>query len=475
MNLSMITDLYELSMANGYQQVLPKEVGVFDIFFRRVPDNGSFVVTAGLAQAIEVISDFHFSQEDLAYLQSLKLFTDDFLTFLENFHFSGDLSAIPEGTPVFPREPLLTISGPLIQTQLFETILLNIINHQSLIATKARRICYAAQGRPIMEFGARRAQGPSAATLGARAAVIGGCASTSNLLTAEKFGIASAGTMAHSWIEAFPDELTAFEKWAELYPDNSALLVDTYDVINSGVPNAIKVFKELVAKGHQPVGIRIDSGDISHLAKLARKQLDDAGFPNAKITASNALNEATIQSLLLNQKAPIDNFGVGEDLITSASDPVLSGVYKLVAVKHLGQTVAKIKISDSREKVTLPGIKSLYRLYNKNSHQAFADVIALKNEQLTTEMLVRSADPLDTKQKITLSNFDSMPLQTDIFINGKVVYTSPSVMAIQKQSQAAVQELPEETLRLTNPNKYPVYITEKLARLQEKLLNKQAH
>ncbi|ABJ56807.1 nicotinate phosphoribosyltransferase [Oenococcus oeni] len=475
MNLSMVTDLYELSMANGYQQALEKEDGVFDVFFRHVPDDGSFVITAGLAQAIQAVSDFHFDEKDLAYLKNLDLFTDNFLNFLKKFKFSGNISAIPEGTPVFPREPLLTISGPLIETQLFETILLNIVNHQSLIATKARRICYAAQGMPIMEFGARRAQGPSAATLGARAAIIGGCASTSNLLAAEKFGLTVAGTMAHSWIEAFPNELSAFEKWAELYPDNSSLLVDTYDVVSSGVPNAIKVFQKLEEKGHKPIGIRIDSGDIAHLSKLARKMLDDAGFSEAKITASNALDETTIQSLLFSQGAPIDNFGVGEELITSASDPVLSGVYKLVAIKKEGKIIPKIKISDSREKVTLPGIKQLYRLYKKGTRQAFADVIALKEERLSKRMLVKSADPLDTKQNINLMDFDLETLQTNIFEKGKIVYSSPTVQQIKKVSQQSLSELPEETKRLKNPNKYPVYITEKLAKLQDELLNDQEY
>ncbi|MFT8527108.1 MAG: nicotinate phosphoribosyltransferase [Oenococcus sp.] len=472
MNLSMVTDLYELSMANGYQQTIPDEEGIFDIFYRRVPDNGSFVVTAGLAQVIDAVADFNFDETELTYLDSLHLFTEEFLSFLKDFHFSGEMSAVPEGTPIFPREPILTVRGPLIQVQLFETLLLSIINHESLIATKARRITYAAQGRPIMEFGARRAQGPMSATYGARAAIIGGCASTSNLLTAKLFDVPSAGTMAHSWIEAFPSELAAFEKWAELYPDNCALLVDTYDVINSGVPNAIKVFGDLVKQGHQPIGIRIDSGDIAHLAKIARQKLDDAGFKKAKITASNALDETTIQSLLLNEKAPIDNFGIGEKLITSASDPVLSGVYKLVAVVHDGHLVPKIKISDSREKVTLPGLKKVYRLYNKQTHEAFADVITLADEEITanSQISVRSADPLDTRQHSSLRDFDFKALQTTIFDQGKPVYTSPTVKEIQAACQAALKELPEESKRLSNPNKYPVYISEELAQLQDRLI-----
>lgn len=468
-NLSMLTDLYEFSMANGYRQTIDDEQGVFDIFFRKVPDNGSFVICAGLQQIVESLKDFHFSKQDVDYLRSLKLFKENFLDYLSDFHFDCQVSAIPEGTPVFPREPLLTIQGPLLQTQLFETLLLNIMNHQSLIATKARRITFAAGDKPIMEFGARRAQGPSSATFGARAAVIGGCASTSNVLAAEKFGIPAAGTMAHAWIEAFPDELTAFEKWADVYPDNASLLVDTYDVLKSGVPNAITVFTELKKNGHKPVGIRIDSGDITQLAKGARKMLDDAGFPDAKITASNALDEHVIQSLL-NEGAPLDNFGVGEKLITSSTSPVLSGVYKLAAIVQNGKMIPKIKVSASREKLTLPGLKQVYRLYRPNTNQAFADIIALNDEVLDRPMDVVKANPIATERQQSIENYDAKPLQEKVMDGEKVQAELPDVFTIQKRSKQMLKEIPSATQRLVNPDEYPVYMTPKLARLQENLV-----
>lgn len=468
-NLSMLTDLYEFSMANGYRQTIDDEQGVFDIFFRKVPDSGSFVICAGLQQIVESLKDFHFSKQDVDYLRSLKLFKENFLDYLSDFHFDCQVSAIPEGTPVFSREPLLTIQGPLLQTQLFETLLLNIMNHQSLIATKARRITFAAGDKPIMEFGARRAQGPSSATFGARAAVIGGCASTSNVLAAEKFGIPAAGTMAHAWIEAFPDELTAFEKWADVYPDNASLLVDTYDVLKSGVPNAITVFTELKKNGHKPVGIRIDSGDITQLAKGARKMLDDAGFPDTKITASNALDEHVIQSLL-NEGAPLDNFGVGEKLITSSTSPVLSGVYKLAAIVQNGKMIPKIKVSASREKLTLPGLKQVYRLYRPNANQAFADIIALNDEVLDRPMDVVKANPIAPERQQSIENYDAKPLQEKVMDGEKVQAELPDVFTIQKRSKQMLKEIPSATQRLVNPDEYPVYMTLKLAQLQEKLV-----
>ncbi|KAL3947125.1 nicotinate phosphoribosyltransferase [Lentilactobacillus hilgardii] len=468
-NLSMLTDLYEFSMANGYRQTIDDEQGVFDIFFRKVPDSGSFVICAGLQQIVESLKDFHFSKQDVDYLRSLKLFKENFLDYLSDFHFDCQVSAIPEGTPVFSREPLLTIQGPLLQTQLFETLLLNIMNHQSLIATKARRITFAAGDKPIMEFGARRAQGPSSATFGARAAVIGGCASTSNVLAAEKFGIPAAGTMAHAWIEAFPDELTAFEKWVDVYPDNASLLVDTYDVLKSGVPNAITVFTELKKNGHKPVGIRIDSGDITQLAKGARKMLDDAGFPDTKITASNALDEHVIQSLL-NEGAPLDNFGVGEKLITSSTSPVLSGVYKLAAIVQNGKMIPKIKVSASREKLTLPGLKQVYRLYRPNTNQAFADIIALNDEVLDRPMDVVKANPIATERQQSIENYDAKPLQEKVMDGEKVQAELPDVFTIQKRSKQMLKEIPSATQRLVNPDEYPVYMTLKLAQLQENLV-----
>lgn len=471
MNPAMLTDLYEFSMANGYCAALPHEdQAVFDLFFRTVPDHGSFVIAAGLQQVVDALRNFHFEDADISYLRSLKLYSETFLDYLKNMRLDCKVLALPEGTPVFPREPLLTVQGPLMQVQLLETLLLNIVNHQSLIATKARRITAAAEGRPVMEFGARRAQGPDASVYGARAAVIGGCSSTSNVLSAQQFNIPAAGTMAHSWVEAFPDELSAFKAWAKVYPDNSALLVDTYDVLKSGVPNAIMVFKELKAAGHHPVGIRIDSGDITQLAKQARQMLDVAGFPDAKITASNALDETVVQSLL-KEGAPIDNFGIGENLITSASSPVLSGVYKMAALQANGQWLPKIKVSASREKTTLPSHKQVYRLYHHNSKQAFADVIALADETLPQTIAAVSANPLATHPQVTLRDFSARPLLKPAFNPGKELSVTTDVFAIQKYARQELAQLPEATQRLVNPDLYPVYLTPKLATLQQQLID----
>ncbi len=471
MNHALLTDLYEFSMANGYYAALPHEdQAVFDVFYRTVPDHGSFVIAAGLQQVVEALENFRFAPDDIDYLRSLKLYSEDFLHYLATLHLACTVTALPEGTPVFPREPLLTVQGPLMQVQLLETLLLNLVNHQSLIATKARRITAAAEGRPVMEFGARRAQGPDASVYGARAAVIGGCASTSNVLAAKLFHIPAAGTMAHSWIESFPDELTAFRAWAKIYPDNSALLVDTYDVLASGVPNAITVFKELRAAGHKPVGIRIDSGDITALAKAARQMLDDAGFPEAKITASNALDETVIQSLL-KEGAPLDNFGIGEKLITSASSPVLSGVYKLAALQVNGQWQPKIKVSATREKTTLPGHKQVYRLYHPGSQRAFADIIALADETLPAVIAAVSADPQVTHARVTLKNFTAEPLLATVLAPGHTSAVPTDVFAIQQHAREALTRLPEATQRLVNPDLYPVYLTPKLAALQQQLID----
>lgn len=466
-NLAMLTDLYEFSMAGGFYQDLPKTRGVFDVFFRNVPDHGSFVIAAGLAQVVEVLRDFHFSDDDIAYLRSLKLYDEDFLAYLHDLRLDCQITAVPEGTPVFPREPLLTIEGPLDQAQLLETVVLNILNHQSLVATKARRIVFASAGRPVMEFGARRAQGPDAAIYGTRAAIIGGAASTSNVLAAKKFGIPAAGTMAHSWVEAYPSELAAFRAWARHYPDNAALLVDTYDVLGSGVPNAITVFKELQAAGHQPVGIRIDSGDITKLAKQARRMLDDAGFNGVKITASNALDENVIPALLA-EGAPLDNFGIGEKLITSSSSPVLSGVYKLAATRTNGVLKPKIKVSASIEKTTLPGIKQTYRLYRPGTREAFADVIALADEPLTAPLAVVNSNPLITRKRIALTAFDAEPLSAPVALTAAA---PDDVFAIQAHAKAKLAELPDETKRLVNPDTYTVYVTQKLADQQQRLVD----
>lgn len=470
-NWALVTDLYELTMANGFKEKLGEEEGVFDIFFRKMPDDGSFVVLAGLEQAIEELRNFHFEKEDIEYLNGLNLFSDDFIEYLADFKFSCRVWAVPEGTPIFPREPVMTIQGPLIQAQLFETLLLSIINHETLIATKARRITAAAKGRGVMEFGARRAQGPSSATYGARAAVIGGASSTSNLLAAKKFGIPAAGTMAHSWIEAFDSEYDAFRAWADIYPDNCSLLADTYDVLESGVPNAIKIFNELKAEGHGNFGIRIDSGDVTKLAEAAREMMDEAGFPNAKITISNALDENIIQSLL-EQGAPIDNFGVGEKMITSSSSPVLSGVYKLSAVVKGDKLIPKIKVSESKGKLTLPGIKQTYRLIDNKSGKAFADIITLRDEDLPSELTAFKADPLATKQKGHLADFTAVPLQKEAMDGTEVKIDLPNVFEIQKFSNSQLDLLPHSTKRLLNADEYPVFITPKLYEVQQELVSK---
>ncbi|NUF98139.1 nicotinate phosphoribosyltransferase [Lactobacillus mellis] len=469
-SLALLTDLYEYSMANGFQHYLPQTRAVFDVFFRKIPDKGGLVIAAGLQQIVEQLQNFNFSANDLEYLRSLKLWDEDFLQFLANFKLDCQISSVPEGMPVFPREPLITVSGPIAQAQLLETLILNIFNHQSLIATKSRRMSQAAQGKPIMEFGARRAQGPDSALYGTRAAVIGGASSTSNVLAAKKFHIPAAGTMAHSWIQAFPDELSAFRKWATLYPDNAALLVDTYDVLQSGVPHAIQIFQELQAQGHQPLGIRIDSGDIASLAQKSRALLDEAGLTSVKITISNALDENIITSLL-QQQAPIDNFGIGEKLITSFSSPVLSGVYKLAAIEQNGQLIPKIKVSNDLAKLTIPGLKKVYRLYYEHTQEAFADVIALADEDLIRSdgITVVNSNPLQLQKPVVLTNFVAQPLLRPLDFSQK--HPVPiDVFAIQRTSQRWLDELPIETKRLTNPDIYPVYMTEALNKLQKGLI-----
>lgn len=473
MNLQMLTDLYEFSMANGYYATLPhNRQARFDVFYRRVPDQGSFVIAAGLQQVIEQVRDWHFTPDNIDYLRSLQELSPAFLHFLSTAHNQCTIEALPEGTPVFPREPIVSISGPLIEAQLLETLVLNLINHQSLIATKSWQINHAAQGRPIMEFGARRAQGPDAATFGARAAVIGGCTSTSNLQAASRFHIPAAGTMAHAWVESFPDELTAFQAWAKVYPQKVSLLVDTYDVLQSGVPNAIRVFKQVRARGFQPVGIRIDSGDIAQLAIRARQMLDDAGFPDAKITASNALDAHVVQSLLA-EGAPIDNFGIGERLITSSSSPVLSGVYKLAEEQVDGRWIPTIKVSDSREKITLPGHKQVYRIFRRHQpDRAVADVIALANEKLPAVLKVVNANPQATRSSRVLTDFTAVPLLKNYLTPGQDSPVETDVFKIQHYSQAQLAQLPAATHRLVNPDRYPVYLTARLAELQQQLITK---
>ena len=376
-NLTMLTDFYEITMANGYlESGMAEDIAYFDMFFREIPENGGFAILGGIDEVISYLENLKFTDEDITYLRNKNMFSEAFLDYLKNFKFSCDVWAVPEGTAVFPGEPLITVRGPVVQAQFVETMILLLVNHQSLIATKANRIVRAAKGRPVMEFGSRRAQGPSAAILGAKAAYIGGCAGTACTIADRDIGVAALGTMAHSWVQMFPSEYEAFKKYCEIYPDNSTLLVDTYNVLKSGVPNAIKVFKELKPKS---MGIRIDSGDISYLTKKARKMLDDAGLQDCKIVVSNSLDEYLIQDILL-EGACIDSFGVGERLITAKEQPVFGGVYKLAAVEKDGKMIPKIKVSENVEKITIPGFKKLYRLYDKDTNRAIADLITLVGE-----------------------------------------------------------------------------------------------
>ena len=472
MTHELLTDMYEFSMANGYYEALPHDRQArFDVFYRRVPDQGSFVISAGLQQVLEEVSQWHFSQDDINYLRSLHHFSDGFLDYLAKAKNECTITALPEGTPVFPREPIVSVCGPIIEAQLLETLILNLINHQSLIATKARQIVNVANGHSVMEFGARRAQGPDAATYGARAAIIGGCDSTSNVLAGKEFNVPAVGTMAHAWIESFPDELTAFRAWNKIYPDTASLLVDTYDVIHSGIPNAITAFKELKAQGHKPLSIRIDSGDIAQLSIEARKMLDDAGLSEVKITASNALDAQVVKSLL-DEGAPLDNFGIGEKLITSSSSPVLSGVYKMSELEVDGKWLPKIKLSNTREKVTLPGNKQVYRLYHKEDHhKAFADVIALADEKLPETIEAINSDPNAVDVNVKLRNFTAQPLMQTMLKPGEKPTTNGGPFAIQHYVKEQLAYLPKTTRRLVNPSFYPVYLTPKLAQLQQKLID----
>ena len=426
-NLTMLVDFYELTMAHGYfENGMEDQIAYFDMFFRRVPDEGGFAIMAGLEQLIEYLKHLEFTDEDIEYLRSKQLFSEGFLTYLKNFKFACDIYAIPEGTPIFPNEPILTVRGPIIQAQFIETMILLSINHQSLIATKSNRIVRAANGRPVLELGARRAQGADGAILGARAAYIGGCKGTACTISDRDFNVPALGTMAHSWVQTFDSEYEAFKKYAELYPENCTLLVDTYNTLKSGVPNAIKVFKEiLIPKGYKPGAIRIDSGDAAYLSKKARKLLDEAGLHETKIVISNSLDEYIIKDLLI-QNAPIDSFGVGERLITSKTEPVFGGVYKIVAVEKEGQMIPKIKISNNIEKITNPGSKQVYRLYDRDTQKAIADVITLAHEKIDDTKPYTIFDPEHTWKRKEITNFIARPLLAPIFLNGQFVYNSPT-------------------------------------------------
>ena len=469
-NLTMMTDLYQLTMMHGHFMRNAKEEAVFDLFLREPTGNSSYAIVAGLEQAIEYIRDLKFTEEDIAYLDGLHLFSQEFLEYLKDFSFTGDLYAIPEGTPVFPGEPLIRVKAPIMQAQLVETALLTIVNHQTLIATKANRVCYAAgENGTVMEFGLRRAQGPDAGIYGARAAMIGGCVGTSNVLTGKMFDIPVLGTHGHSWVMSFDSELEAFRAYADTYPDACLLLVDTYDTIRQGIPNAITVFKELRAKGHEPLGIRIDSGDLAYLSKKARAMLDEAGFPNATITASSDLDEEVIFDLRA-QGAKIDTWGVGTRLITSQNAPSLGGVYKLSALEKNGEMIPKIKLSENKGKITNPGYKKVLRIYDKAKHKALADLICLDEEQYDETKPLTIFDPVDTWKKLRLTNYTLRELLVPVFVRGKQVYHSPCLQDICAYAKQEMQTLWEEYKRLTKPHLYKVDLSEQLYELKQALI-----
>ncbi len=471
MNLTMLTDFYEITMANGYfQNGWKDKTAYFDMFFRKVPDNGGFAIMAGVEQVIEYLKNLTFDKDDIEYLRSRKQFGEDFLEYLENFKFNCDVWAVPEGTPIFPNEPVVIVRGPVIEAQFIETMVLLTINHQSLIATKANRIVRAAQGREVMEFGSRRAQGYDGAIYGARAAYIGGCIGTACTIAEKEFDIPAIGTMAHSWIQMFPCELEAFCVYARTYPDNCTLLVDTYNTLKSGVPNAIRAFREeIVPRGFRPKAIRIDSGDITYLSKAARRLLDEAGFQDCKIVASNSLDEFIIRDIL-SQGAEVDLFGVGERLITSRSEPVFGGVYKLVAVEEEGRLVPKIKLSENVGKVTNPGFKQVYRLYDLASNKAIADVLTLHDEVIDENQPYEIFDPEYTWKRKTLTGFRAQKLLEPIFERGQCVYESPSTQQIKEFCRAQVDTIWDEVKRFENPHKYYVDLSKKLWDIKQGLL-----
>lgn len=473
-NLSMLMDFYELTMANGYlNSGLREKVAYFDMFFRRVPDKGGFAIMAGVQQLIEYLKSLKFCDDDIIYLKRKGIFDDDFLEYLKNFKFTCDVWAIPEGTPIFPGEPIVIVRGPIIQAQLIETMILLSINHQTLIATKANRIVTAAQGRDVLEFGSRRAQGPDAAVLGARAAYIGGCTGTACTMTDVDYQVPVVGTMAHSWVQMFDSELEAFKAYANQYPDNCMLLVDTYNVIKSGVPNAIKTFNEvLLPKGCRPAGIRIDSGDITYLSSKARKMLDEAGYKDCKICASNSLDEYIIRDMIM-QGAKVDSFGVGERIITSSSEPVFGGVYKLVGVQdESGSIIPKIKLSENVTKITTPCFKKLWRLFDKESNKALADVITLFDEFIDDSKPYEIFDPEHTWKRKNLDNFKALPLLVKIFDKGRCCYESPNISEIRKYCKDQVDTLWTEVKRFENPHNYYVDLSKNLWDIKDRLIIK---
>ena len=472
LNLTMLCDFYELTMAGGYfEHGYRDRICYFDLFFRRCPDGGGFAIAAGLEQIIEYIQDLHFSAEDIAYLRQRNLFSEEFLEYLANFKFTGDIWAVPEGTPIFPQEPIITVRAPAIQAQLIETFLLLSINHQSLIATKANRVVRAAQGRTVLEFGSRRAQGADAAILGARAAYIGGCHGTACTISDQLFGVHAGGTMAHAWVQMFDTEYEAFKSYCEMYPNNATLLVDTYNTLKSGVPNAIKAFNEVLKpKGITKCGIRLDSGDMAYLSQKARQMLDDAGWTECKISVSNSLDEYIIQDLL-RQGAQIDMFGVGERLITARSEPVFGGVYKLAGVEQDdGSILPKIKISENVGKITNPHFKKLYRFYGNDTGKAIADYLCLHDETVDDSQDMEIFDPENTWKTKTVYNFTARELQVPIFEKGELVYQCPSLDEVRTYCLSEVDKLWDEVKRFDNPHKYYVDLSQKLWDIKYQLL-----
>ena len=474
LNMTMLCDFYELTMGNGYFRNGYKDrITYFDVFFRRVPDEGGYVIAAGLEQLIDYIENLHFSEEDIVYLRGRNLFCEEFLDYLRDFRFTGDIFAIPEGTPVFPREPMVVVRAPSIEAQLIETFTLLTINHQSLIATKANRICRAAMGRTVLEFGSRRAQGADAAIVGARAAYIGGCAGTACTISDQLYGVPAGGTMAHAWVQMFDSEYEAFKTYCETYPTNATLLVDTYNTLKSGVPNAIRAFNEVLRPmGITKCGIRLDSGDMAYLSQEARRMLDEAGWPECQISVSNSLDERLIQNLFL-QGAQIDMFGVGERLITAKSEPVFGGVYKLTAVENeKGEIIPKIKCSENVEKITIPHFKKVYRLYNRDNGKAIADYMTVYDETVNENEPLMLFDPYATWKTKNVCNFEARELLVPVFLKGKRVYQSPSLKEIQSYCKQQVDTLWDEIKRFDNPQTYYVDLSQKLWDIQQELLRK---
>ena len=470
-DLTLLTDLYQLTMMSGYlKNGKEKDVAVFDLFFRR-NSTITYSVAAGLQQAVEYVQNIRFDEEDIAYLRSLKLFDEEFLNYLRTFRFTGDIYAVPEGTVVFPEEPIITVRAPLLEAQFLETALLNIVNHQTLIASKSAKVAYAAAGDTVMEFGLRRAQGPDAGVYGARASVIGGCRSTSNVLAGKLFDIPVAGTHAHSWVMNFPTEYEAFRAYAEIFPDACLLLVDTYDTLKSGVPNAIRVFDELRAAGHEPKGIRLDSGDLAYLSKRARRMLDEAGYPDAIICASGDLDEYLIASLK-NQGAKIDLWGVGTKLITSADMPALGGVYKLSALyPKEGGEVPKIKLSDNSDKITNPAFKDVYRIYDNATGKAEADLIVVRGEKIDTGKPLTVFHPKDTWKRTTFTDYSVRQLTVPVIKGGKLVYELPPLSAVCEYAEREKETFWDEYKRLDNPHVYKVDLSQKLYDIKNKLIS----